>query len=332
MTDFKRYLIVGPSWVGDMVMAQSLFKLLARHGPCEIDVVAPAWSLPLLARMAEVRQGIELPLDHGQLSLGVRRGIGHALRGESYQQAIVLPRSWKSALIPFFAKVPKRTGYRGEFRYGLLTDVRELDRQRLDQTVKRFLALGLPPEQPLPNTPTPELRIDKANAQALKARFDLTTGAVALMPGAAYGPAKCWPLEHFGALAREITAAGRQVWVLGSRADHAAGEQIGRHAGSALRNLCGRTELADTVDIFSLATAAVSNDSGLMHVAAAAGANIVAIYGSSSPSYTPPLTTKHRTLYLGLECSPCFKRACPLGHLRCLNDIKPEEVFNALSL
>ncbi len=332
MNDVERYLVVGPSWVGDMVMAHSLFKLLARDNPCEIDVVAPAWSLPLLARMPEVRRGIELPLGHGQLGMSARRRIGHALRSESYHQAIILPRSWKSALIPFFARVSKRTGYRGEFRYGLLNDVRELDRQRLDQTVKKFLALGLPPELPLPNIPMPELRIDPANARALKARFDLKPDAVALMPGAAYGPAKCWPLEHFAELAREIIATGRQVWVLGSKADHAAGEQIGSRAGRATRNLCGETELADTVDLLSLTASAVTNDSGLMHVAAAAGTQVIAIYGSSSPAYTPPLTKQQRTLYLGLECSPCFKRECPLEHLRCLRDIEPAQVFASLGL
>jgi heptosyltransferase-2 len=202
---------------------------------------------------------------------------------------------------------------------------------RIGQTVKRFIALGLPAGAPLPEPPQPALRIDPANRAALVARLGLVaTGAVALMPGAAYGPAKQWPVAHFGELARLLGALGCEVWVLGSAAERGLGEGIRAIGGHAVRNLCGETRLEDTVDLLSAAGAAVTNDSGLMHVAAAAGTHVVAIYGSSSPRFTPPLTARRTVHYLGLECSPCFQRECPLGHLRCLRELTPATVLASL--
>jgi len=328
-----RILIAGPAWVGDMVMAQSLFKLLRENSPqAVIDVVAPPWSEPLLARMPEIRRAVPLPIGHGELKLGERIQAGRALRAERYTRAIVMPRSLKSALVPYFARIPKRTGFRGEMRYGLLNDVRQLDKQRLDQTVKRFMALGLPPEAELPSPPCPALEIDADN----RSRFAEQLGAgernvVAMMPGAAYGPAKCWPLEYFGELAASLSGQGVAVVVLGSKGEHAVGEQIRQAGGEGVFNLCGETRLEETVDILSLSSAAVTNDSGLMHVAAAAGTHVVAIYGSSSAAFTPPLTDRKTIVSLDLDCSPCFERECPLGHLRCLRDITPGDVLVKVS-
>jgi heptosyltransferase-2 len=324
----ERILVVGPAWVGDMVIAQSLFRLLRKRDPgCVIDVVGPAWSVPLVARMPEVRHGIPLALGHGQFGFGARRALGRQLRGEGYGRAIVLPRSFKAALVPFFAGIPRRTGYATELRGLLLNDARPLDRQRLDQTVKRFLALGLDRDEALPDPPRPTLRVDPANVAALKERLGLgAQPAVAFMPGAAYGPAKQWPLEHFAALAVRLAAAGHAVWVLGSTGEQPLGEAIRAAAPAWVVNLCGATTLPDTVDLLAATTAAVTNDSGLMHVAAAAGTRVVAIYGSSSPAFTPPLTERCSIHYLGLDCSPCFKRECPLVHLRCLRDITPDRI------
>lgn len=324
-----RILIVGPAWVGDMVMAQSLFKVLRAESPdATIDVIAPPWSEPLLARMAEVRRAVPLPIGHGELKLAERIRVGRSLRDERYDRAIVLPRSAKAALVPFFADIPHRTGFRGEMRYGLLNDVRRLDRSRLDQTVKRFIALGLPSAAALPPPPHPELAIDTET----RARFARHLGAdgrdvVALMPGAAYGPAKCWPLEYFAELATALAAARVLVVVLGSAGEREVGEQIRRHGGSDVVNLCGETRLEETIDVLSLSGAAVTNDSGLMHVAAGAGTQVVAIYGSTSAEFTPPLTDRKTIVSLGLDCSPCFARECPLGHLRCLRDITPNRVL-----
>ena len=311
-------------------MAQSLFILLKQRNPdAVIDVLAPAWSEPMLARMEQVRRTVVMPVGHGELRLSERFRVGRELRSAGYDRAIVMPRSMKSALAPYFAGIPSRTGFRGEMRYGLLTDVRKRDRKTLDQTIKRFLTLGLPPGAPIPDPPTPSLIVNERNRSVWAERFDLdcSGAAVALMPGAAYGPAKCWPIEYFVQLAVELSSAGSQVWVLGSEGDRDVGEEIRIKAGKGTVNLCGQTRLEDTVDILSAAGIAVTNDSGLMHVAAAADTHVLAIYGSSSPAFTPPLTQRQTIFYLDLECSPCFRRECPLGHLNCLRHITPEMVF-----
>ncbi len=337
MSARDKVLVVGPSWVGDMVMAQALYRLLAKRLPApDVHVLAPAWSLPLIARMPEVARGIEMPLGHGDLRVGVRRRIGLRLRAEGYSQAIVLPRSLKAALVPWFARIPRRTGFRGELRYGLLTDLRKLD-ERLDQTVKRFAALGVdPPDEPpfaLPRDLDPRLDVDPANQDRLRRELALSDGAriVALMPGAEYGPAKRWPAASYAALASALADAGADVIVLGSAKEHPLGDEIRAVAASSrVRNLCGATTLADVVDLIAAADVAISNDSGLLHVAAATGTHVVAIYGSSSPAFTPPLTAAATVLYRGLDCSPCFARECPLGHLRCLREIAVSEVLDAV--
>jgi heptosyltransferase-2 len=330
-------LVVGPSWVGDMVMAQALYKLLRREDPrVQIHVVAPPWSLPVLERMPEVARGIELAVGHGEVGLGRRYHLARQLRAERYTRAIVLPRSAKAALVPWLARVPLRTGFRGEWRYGLLNDVRALD-ARLDQTVKRFVALGLPRDAAvpaeLPAELQPRLRSDPRNLERLRATHELTPGArfAALMPGAEYGPAKRWPAAHFGALAAALASADADVVVLGSAKERSIGDDVvARAANGRVRNLCGATSLADVVDLLAAADVAVSNDSGLLHVAAAAGAPVVAIYGSSSPKLTPPLSATAAVVSLEIECSPCFARECPLKHLKCLNDLGPATVLRAV--
>ncbi len=322
-----------------MVMAQSLFRLLAGRDPDRpIDVLAPGWSRPILARMPEVREAIELPAGHGELRLGERRRLGRALRGRGYGQAIVLPRSLKAALVPWFARIPRRTGFRGEHRYGLINDMRPFDAAVLDQTVKRFVALGLEPGEALPDElPRPRLRVDPARqARALeRLGLDPGTGPVAFMPGAEYGPAKCWPLQYFGELAARLGERGHAVWVFGSAKDVGAARAIAENAENAqaasVVNLCGRTTLEEAIDLLADCRCGVTNDSGLMHVAAAVGLPIAALYGSSSPAFTPPLTERAVVHYLGLECSPCFERECPLGHFRCLREITPERVLASLA-
>ncbi len=337
MTAPDKVLVVGPSWVGDMVMAQALYRLLKqRSAATEIHVVAPPWSLPMLERMPEVTRGIELAVGHGELGLGRRRALGRALRGERYSRAIVLPRSAKAALVPWVARVPRRTGFRGEWRYGLLNDMRVQD-PSLDQTVKRFVALGRERDEPpglLPADLHPRLSVDVANQLRLRSEhgLDAREPLIALMPGAEYGAAKRWPAARFAELARWLAGAGTNVIVLGSAKERPLGDDIAAAAGqSRVRNLCGRTSLADVIDLAAAADAAVSNDSGLLHLAAASGTPVVAIYGSSSPEFTPPLTESAAVVYLGIECSPCFERECPLGHLRCLTEISVERVEAALA-
>ncbi len=328
-------LVVGPSWVGDMVMAQSLFKLLKMRLPkCTIDVVAPAWSLPILNRMPEVRNAHVLEVKHGEGGIEKRFRLGRQLRSKNYAQAIVLPRSFKSALVPFFAKIPKRTGFKGEMRYGVLNDIRPFDKTYLDQTVKRFSFLGLAHVSDECKVFQPRLNIDPDNIQRCIVELDLDPDrfTVALLPGAEFGPAKQWPASHCAELLKQIDAAGAQTWLLGSAKDRAFAQKIIDQAGGVGTNLCGNTQIGDAIDLIARADVAVANDSGLMHIAAAVDTRVVAIYGSSSPEFTPPLSDKATINWLRLSCSPCFNRQCKFGHYNCLNQISAETVFNQLEI
>ena len=333
MSKPQQILVAGPAWVGDMVMAQSLFKTLKqRSQPVEIDVLAPAWSNPILARMPEVRDAINLPVAHGEFGLARRYKLGKLLRNKQYDQAIITPRSFKAALVPYFARAKRRTGYRGEMRYGVINDMRPLDKSVLRQTVQRYVALGLDVDdiQP-PAIPFPKLDVDNDNLNRLLSELELSQDkpVIAMMPGAEYGEAKRWPIAYYTEVAQRVAKQGNQVWILGSKKDAEVAEQIARNSNAI--NLCGKTRLEDTIDLLSACKLAVTNDSGLMHVAAAVDIPLVAIYGSSTPDYTPPLTDKASIEYLGLECSPCFKRTCPLGHTNCLLEVKPDKVLTTIS-
>jgi heptosyltransferase-2 len=243
----------------------------------------------------------------------------------------VLPRSWKSALVPFFANVPVRTGYRGEMRYGLLNDIRRIDNTVLTQTVQRYVAHAYDESEITvspPDVPYPELRMDKENKDRLlkELGLNLNRPIVGFMPGAEYGPAKQWPAEYYAQLASMLVAHGYQVWVLGSAKEQELGQRIVQGAGVDMYNLCGKTGIVDVVDLISCAEQVVSNDSGLMHVAAAMDVRVTVIYGSSTPDYTPPLNDTAQVLYKRLPCSPCFARTCKYGHYDCLREITPEEV------
>ncbi|WP_455223491.1 lipopolysaccharide heptosyltransferase II [Kaarinaea lacus] len=330
----KQILVVGPSWVGDMVMAQSLFITLKQTYPAAaIDVLAPAWSESILSRMPEVRTAITQPVGHGEFGLLARYRLGRRLRQKSYDKAIVLPRSFKSALVPFIARIPQRIGYKGEMRYGLINEIRPLDKTMLTQTVQRFVALGVEPDAPLPPPiPEPKLKVDNDNQQRLLQALGikLERPVVGFMPGAEYGPAKCWPEENFAGVADYLVKNGFQVWLLGSEKDRAAANKIQQSCQESLINLCGKTSLQDVVDLMAVMQLAITNDSGLMHVAAAVGCPLIAIYGSSTPAYTPPLTQHARVLYEGLSCSPCFQRECPLGHTQCLTLITVDKAIKAV--
>ncbi len=332
--DQRRYLVVGPSWIGDMVMAQSLFITLKKLYPdCVIDVISADWSLPLLERMPQVRNGISLPVLHGQFSLMTRVKKGWSLRKNKYTHAIIIPRSWKSALVPYFADVPVRTGYRGEMRYGLLNDIRKLDKRVLTQTVQRYVAHAYDDKTGgAPDIPPPALSVDETKRNKVLACFglDREKNIIGMMPGAEYGLAKQWPIENYAELAASLVKDGYQVWVLGSSKDEVAGQKIVEGIKASAVNLCGRTKLVDVVDLLSCMEQVVTNDSGLMHVAAATGVRVNAIYGSSTPEYTPPLTKNSQVFYEDRDCSPCFSRTCKYGHYKCLTDISIDEIFDAV--
>jgi heptosyltransferase-2 len=336
MNKQRRYLIVGPSWIGDMVMAQSLFITLKQQHPnCIIDVLAPDWSLPVLKRMPEVNEGIAIQVKHGEFAFLKRLKLGLVLRKKKYSHAIIIPRSWKSALVPFFADIPQRIGYRGEMRYGLINDLRELDKKQLPQTVQRYVAHAFEKNiTRAPKIPYPVLRVRKENQTQLLTRLKLKLDrpVVCLMPGAEYGPAKQWPLEYYARLAEKLVQDGFQIWLIGSEKDRAAGGKITEKNNNNIFNLCGKSQLVDAIDLLACAESVVCNDSGLMHVAAAVGVHVNVIYGSSTPDYTPPLTDDEDkdVFYLRLDCSPCFKRICPLGHSDCLAKIKYDDVYRKI--
>jgi heptosyltransferase-2 len=322
---------VSPSWIGDTIMMQPLLmRLRQQQADAEIHVLAPAWSAPLLARMPEVAGTIDNPFGHGQFDWAGRRAFASRAITADFQQAYVLPNSWKSALIPFFAGIPKRTGYTGEARFVLLNDRHHLDEAAMPRLVDRYAALAGLLDGPTPN---PRLTSTPEQQRAARAALGLPLDAAPIIfcPGAEYGPAKRWPAEHYAELALKVSR-GRTapVWSIGSEKDAAVGAEIERLSDGAALNLCGRTNLEQAIDLIAGARAVVSNDSGLMHVAAALGRPLVALYGSSSPAYTPPLSPRAKIVWLELECSPCFKRECPLGHLNCLNQLQPDRVLAAL--
>lgn len=332
-----KVLIVGPSWVGDMLMSHSLIQILQQtlDAPC-IDVLAPQWSGALVQRMPGVRRHIDLPLSHGELGLRKRRSIGRQLRDTHYTQAIVLPNSFKSALVPWFANIPLRTGWRGEMRFGVINDMRVLNASELPQMTQRFCALGVPDGACLPaEIPLPRLRVESEKAVACVEKFgmDEELPILALCPGAEFGQAKRWPAQHFVAVSRDYLARGWQVLLFGSGNDARVCDEISRGSGaqSHCHNLSGRTSLAEAVDLMSMASAVVSNDSGLMHIAAALQLPLLALYGPTSPQFTPPQSDKAIVLSSAIDCAPCFARECPLGHHRCLEEMTPQSVLENLA-
>lgn len=327
-----RTLVVAPSWVGDAVLSHPLLaRVKARDPGGVIDVLAPPWVLPVYRRMPEVAQALSNPFGHGDLRLAERRRFAKAL--PAYDRAIVLPNTLKSALIPWHAGIPVRTGWRGEMRFGLLNDLRRLDEDALPLIVERYAALAQPKgealERPVPN---PKLAVDGAARHATLSRHGLMQGGpiAAFAPGAEYGPAKRWPVRHFAELGRMLAARGYQVWLFGSQKDAAITAEIRALVGGECRDLAGRTTLDEAIDLMSFADRVVTNDSGLMHIAAALDRPTAAIFGSSSPAFTPPLSDKAKVISLRLSCSPCFARVCPLGHTNCLETLPPADVLAAL--
>lgn len=327
-------LIVAPAWIGDTIMAQPLFaRLHARHPGLQLDALAPRWVAPVLQRMDDITDVVDSPFGHGQISFKARWHLARTIGERGYDACYILPNSLKSALVPFFAGIPRRVGFTGESRYGLVNIRHTLDKHALPLMIERFMQLaevpGVPPEKPIPHPRLRSTATEQARTLAELA-IERPTHVVAFCPGAEYGPAKRWPAVHFASLARILAERGSAVWLFGSPKDHAVAEEICRQAPGCCRNLCGATNLAQAVDLLALADLVVCNDSGLMHVAAALDRPIVALYGSSSPGFTPPLSNRADILSLNLDCSPCFKRECPLGHLDCLNKISPERVLAAI--
>ena len=326
----ERILIVAPSWVGDAILSEPLVAVLREPlGEPIVDVLAPPWCAPVYARMRGIGRIVENPLGHGELGLGRRRALAREIRARAYTRAFILPNSFKSALIPWFAGIPRRIGYAGEARRALLTETRRLDPKAFPRLVDRFVALAVPKGRLIPTPPAPVLVPNAANAAGAMRALKLSTHRpIAIFcPGAEYGPAKRWPAEHFIALARRLLEEGYAVWLLGSPNDQAAALPIAA-AIPGVRDLTGRTDLGTAIDLLSLASVVVSNDSGLMHAAAAVGRPLVALFGSSSPDYTPPLSPLAQIAKIDIACSPCFQRECPLGHFKCMRELDVEVVYD----
>lgn len=340
-----KIFVVGPSWVGDMMMSQSLYRTLkALHPAATIDVMAPAWCRPLLEKMPEVDNAIPMPLGHGALAIGERRRLGKQLKENGYTHAYVLPNSLKSALVPFFADIPKRTGWRGEMRYGLLNDLRPLNKEAFPLMVERYVALAYDKQKVQKATDLPQpllwpkLSATENDIATTLSQFSLSTQrpAIGFCPGAEFGPAKRWPHYHYAALAQKlITEQGYQIFLFGSQKDKEAGEEIKQaltpDTREACFNLAGETSLEQAVNLIASCKAVVSNDSGLMHVAAALERPLVALYGPSSPDFTPPLSHKARVIRLITGYHKVRKGDAEQGYHQSLIDIQPEKVFAELA-
>ncbi|WP_165312538.1 lipopolysaccharide heptosyltransferase II [Vibrio ziniensis] len=344
MTTAEKALIIGPSWVGDMVMSQSFYKRLKERNPqMQIDVLAPGWCKPILERMPEITEAIEMPVGHGSFDLKTRYTIGKMLAKKHYTHAYILPNSAKSALIPLFAGIKKRTGWKGEMRYGLLNDLRP-NKKDFQYMVERYVALAHPKSEMknssslggLELLPKPSLSVDKSVQQSTLNKFNLSLDSkvLGLCPGAEFGPAKKWPEHHYAQVAESLCQQGYQVWLFGSQKDVDACNNIRQQVSESYQKqifvLAGKTSLIEAVDLLAACETVVSNDSGLMHVAAAVGCQVVAVYGSTSPKYTPPLAEKVEIVHTDIECRPCFKRECPLGHLKCLKELDAKQVIDSI--
>ncbi len=327
-------LIIAPAWVGDMVMAHTLVQRLATldQDLC-LHVAAPKATAPLATRMREVDEVTILDFDHGELGFTKRWRLGRDFRGQNFEQAYVLPNSWKSALVPYFAKVPRRVGWRGEARYGLLNNLRRLDQEKYPLMIERYMALaentGALPAKPYPR---PHLQVDADNAARCLDELALSSERVTVVcPGAEFGVAKKWPAKHYAEVANALLAAGRQVWLIGSPKDAADCAAIAASA-AGVRDLSGRTSLLDALDLLSFAEQVICNDSGLMHMACALNIPTVGIFGSTSAKFTPPLGDRAVAIAQQLSCQPCFQRVCPLGHTDCLQKLAPSQVLEQLGL
>ena len=335
-----RILVIAPNWIGDAVMSQPLLAAIkVSHPHAVIDVLATPWVAPVYRACSEVNELIEADLQHGQLQWGLRRTLANQIKKRGYASCYVLPNSLKSALIPWLANIPVRIGYQGELRRFLLTETKANSpkTQRVPM-VEHYANLCAPSSNinatiPLPHL-TPRANVVESARTRLEAAGIQANALLVLCPGAEYGPSKRWPAAHFAMLAQSILRANStaSVVLLGSQSDRVIGDAIVSGAASQGRifNWCGATSLNEAIAIISLCNEVVSNDSGLMHIAAALQVPQVAIFGSSDPNHTPPNSTKATIISLHLPCSPCHQRECPLGHLNCLNQISPERVFAAL--
>lgn len=340
----NRILIIAPNWIGDAVMSQPLLaNLKVIYPQSQIDVLASPWVAPIYRACAEVHEVIEARLEHKQLQWSLRKQLAKQLELNQYDACFVLPNSLKSALIPWLANIPLRIAYRGEMRFGLINFALDNpSKTNRPPMANHYLALCnvIDHSQEIDtNQPAdPKLNISPTAKQTVRSKLQAAAineqSIYVLCPGAEYGVTKRWPTEHFASLAQQLSEnePDAHVILLGSKGDHALGQDIISQVTrtSQIQNWCGETSLDEAIALIGMSKALVSNDSGLMHIGAALKVPQVAIFGSSDPQHTPPLSNKAKVIWLHLPCSPCHKRECPLGHLKCLKDILPATVLSAI--
>jgi len=337
-------LIIAPNWIGDAVSTQPLLaNLKVLYPNSKIDILASNWVAPVYRACSEVHVVIEAKFEHKKLQWNLRKQLAKVIEAKNYQACFVLPNSFKSALIPWLANIPFRIGYRGELRFGLINlALNNPSKVNRPPMVEHYLALSqlLKDDESISlDRLAPKLNVSGAAKQQVEQKLqgaNINSDSIyAICPGAEYGPSKRWPTEYFAVLAQQLIKqnSNNQIILLGSKSDHSLAQEItsqGQQA-SNVHNWCGNTSLDEAIALIGMSKAVVSNDSGLMHIAAALQIPQVAIFGSSDPAHTPPLSDRAKIIWLNMSCSPCHKRVCPLGHLRCLKDILPEQVLATLN-
>ena len=324
----EKLLIIPQNWLGDIVMSQTLLKRVKSENPnTEIDILVNSTFKSLVKRMPEINKAVILDSGHKELGLLKRLNLARRIKG-NYDQSIVLSRSIKSALIPYFAKIPIRTGELGESRYILINDLKKFTKEDRRKTAFRYVSMFSKKEEVLDEKYYPSLQSDPENIEILsdKYKLNLDKKIIIFAPGAAFGPSKMWPVEKFKELGEKLNK-DFFILILGSNNEKNIGDKIVTNKN--MINLCGETSITDAVDLMHISEFCVSNDSGLMHLASATNTKSISIYGATSPELTPPLTSNKEIHYRGISCSPCFEKKCKYGHYNCLVEIQADDVFKS---
>ena len=324
----EKLLIIPQNWLGDIVMSQTLLKRIKSENPnTVIDILVNSTFKSLVERMPEISKAVILDCGHKELGLLKRLNLARRIKG-NYDQSIVLSRSIKSALIPFFAKIPIRTGELGESRYILINDLKKFTKEDRRKTAFRYVSMFSKKEEVLDEKYYPSLQSDPENIEILsdKYKLNLDKKIIIFAPGAAFGPSKMWPVEKFKELGEKLNK-DFFILILGSNNEKNIGDKIVTNKN--MINLCGETSITDAVDLMHISEFCVSNDSGLMHLASATNTKSISIYGATSPELTPPLTSNKEIHYRGISCSPCFEKKCKYGHYNCLVEIQADDVFKS---
>ena len=325
----QKLLIIPQNWLGDIVMSQTLLKKIKSDNPkTSIDILVNSSLKNLVERMPEINKVIILDCNHRELGLFKRLRLAKEIKKSSYDRSIVLSRSLKSSLIPYFAKIPIRTGELGELRYLLINDLKEFSKESRRKTASRYISMYSDNNEELSENYYPSLDSNSENIKNLSEKYDLKKDekVIIFAPGAAFGPSKMWPVNKFRELGKKLNNDFK-ILILGSNNEKSIGNDIVTNKNMV--NLCGKTSIADAVDLMHISKFCVSNDSGLMHLAAATNTKSISIYGSTSPDFTPPLTKNKDIHYKGMSCSPCFEKKCKYGHYNCLVDIHSDDVFKS---